>query len=337
MKIANPSQQFIDIISSYFPKEYKKIRENIALCTYGILRSEVVNTAEIARHLHEINGLNFKANDMKVYRLLQSKNFQVSDRLWRGHIAYLFDLLKNSGLKKNDLIQINVDYTTDRDDFLILCASIQFREQSVPLYFSLRKYPRRAGMMDQKKMEVAFFKALRHLLPDSYQYMVVADRGFGNQRILEILENLQFEYVLRLTDNFNIAFEGEIILSSQLPHKNIDISECFVPTWQRCIRFFKHTQEHHHWILTCSPGVIRPERIYKNRFAIEKMFKNIKSGGFDLERLLVDKYDRFKRILFIACIAYVTLTFTGLFINQYSHSIKKNFSLRQFLLSLFSP
>ena len=121
----------------------------------------------------EVNGQSFKTNDMRVYRLLQSDNFQVSDRLWRGHSALLFDLLKESGLKKGMLVQINVDFTSDRNDFLILCAAIQWEGQSLPIYFSLRNYPKRKGMMDQKKMELAFFKALRHLLPKTYRYCMV--------------------------------------------------------------------------------------------------------------------------------------------------------------------
>jgi hypothetical protein len=66
------------------------------------------------------------------------------------------------------------------------------------------------------------------------------------------------------------------------------------------------------------------------------MFKNVKSGGFDLEKLLVNKYDRFKRVLFMACIAYAILVMTGIFIRNYAHPIKKNFSLHHALLSVFS-
>jgi hypothetical protein len=33
----------------------------------------------------------------------------------------------------------------------------------------MRKYPKRVGMHDHKKLEEAFFRALAHLLPKSYQ------------------------------------------------------------------------------------------------------------------------------------------------------------------------
>lgn len=43
-------------------------------------------------------------------------------------------------LKIEDNIQINVDCTSDTDEFLILMASVHFEGRSVPLYFSMRNY-----------------------------------------------------------------------------------------------------------------------------------------------------------------------------------------------------
>ena len=341
MKLIQPTQNFLKSISGYFVKEHKKIRENIALCVYGMLRCECVNTAEIARSMTEVNGQSFKTNDMRVYRLLQSDNFQVSDRLWRGHSALLFDLLKESGLKKGMLVQINVDFTSDRNDFLILCAAIQWEGQSLPIYFSLRNYPKRKGMMDQKKMELAFFKALRHLLPKTYRYCIVADRGFGHARLVNILENLGFSYVLRLSDNFYLRDDAQEQpnkqMSNSLAHCNMDRKNIFVFAWKRKIRLIKKVKDEAHWLLVASDDISQPADLYQERFAIEKLFKNIKSGGFDLEKLLVNKYDRFKRMIFMACVAYSVMAMAGLFLSQKSHPIKENYSLHLSVLSAFSP
>lgn len=301
-----------------------------------MVRSETVNTAQVARGMHEVNGYSFKTNDMRVYRLLQSKNFQVNDRLWRSHLQLVFQLLRESGLKNRELIQINVDFTSDRDDFLILCASINFQSQSIPLYFSIRIYPKLKEAIDQKKMELAFFKALRHLLPTKYRYCIVADRGFGNKRIIEILENLQFDYVIRMTENFNVVYRSKTILVSDLPHRRINRIELQIRNWKRHLGIVKHVQDDAHWILASSQSADRIARRYEQRFTIEKMFKNIKSGGFGLENLLITKYDRFKRMLFIACVAYAILVTAGLFIRNKEHTIKKNFSLHLLVLTAFS-
>ena len=336
MKINTKTDEFIGTITSYFKKETKKTRENIALCTYSILRGETVNTAEIARYMGEVNQLNFKSNDMRVYRLLQSKNFQVSDRLWRGYIALMLKMLKESGLKKGAEIIINVDYTSDRDDYLILCASICFQGESIPLYFSLRNYPKKAGAIDHKKLELAFFKELKHLLSDSYRYVIVADRGFGHDRIIKILENLNFKYIIRINPNLIIENKMKNINIKSLDHKDIKLKNAYVPKWKRKINLVKRVKGEAFWLLVVSPGIKRVVNKYEGRFSIEKMFKNKKSGGFNLEKLHIKKYDRFKRLLFISCLAYCLLVFTGFVIKNKAHPIKKNYSLHLKLLSVFS-
>jgi hypothetical protein len=265
---------------------------------------------------------------MKVYRLLSSKNFQVDDCLFRLYIRLFFKLIKNSGFDKKEALFINVDYTTDKDDFLILCASMRFQGQSIPLYFRMRKYQKRAGMHDQKKLEEAFFRALRHLLPKGYQYIIVADRGFGNERLINILEELDFKYILRLNVNLKFKQSGEQIEAniSERSHKNCYIPHAFIVKWQREITLYKRVQKEDSWILATNQSEELASKIgqgYEGRFSIENMFKNKKSGGFDLEKLKIEKYDRFKRLLFISCIAYSIMIFSGIKVNNHSHSLKK--------------
>lgn len=95
------------------------------------------------------------------------------------------------GLKDGGDVLIAVDHASDKDDFLTLFASVVIQGQSMPLYFSIRNYPKKTASMDQKNMEEAFFNAL----PRGYRYTVVADRGFGNVRIIDVLEKNKFEYI----------------------------------------------------------------------------------------------------------------------------------------------
>jgi hypothetical protein len=107
--------------------------------------------------------------------------------MFRKYIKILFKALEERNmLRERERIQINVDYTTKNDDFLILMSSIKFRKRAVPLYFSMRLYPKRKNQSDQKKMKRSFIKALRHLLPKTYNYVIVADRGFGNHRFAKL-------------------------------------------------------------------------------------------------------------------------------------------------------
>lgn len=238
-------------------------------------------------------------------------------------------------LFKKKHITINVDYTSDTDDVLILFASINIQGESIPLYFSMRNYPKKSRMHDQKKLERAFFRALKHILPKGFEYLIVADRGFGHDRLIEILESCNFKYVLRTNENLLVKTKDKTINLKNLPH----IYHVEIQAWQRKVSVVKRVSGCNQWILLTNheqKSLNRTGRDYEGRFSIEKMFKNKKSGGFDIEKLQIKKYDRFKRILFISCIAYTIMIFCGLFIKDKSHDIKKNFSLSLNLLSAFS-
>jgi hypothetical protein len=94
-------------------------------------------------------------------------------------------------------LQINVDYTTHTDDFLILMARVNFCGCIVLLYFSMRAYPKRKGQHDQKKLEASFIRSSRHLLSKKYAYTIVSGRGFGNDRFAQLGLDNRFDYVLR--------------------------------------------------------------------------------------------------------------------------------------------
>ena len=68
----------------------------------------------------------------------------------------------------------------------------------------MRNYPRKKNSHNQKKMEEAFIKELSHLLSNKYSYVIVADRGFGNGRFVDICTSNGFSYILRTKDNLKI-------------------------------------------------------------------------------------------------------------------------------------
>ena len=103
----------------------------------------------VAQVMSSVNNQSFKTNEKRGNRLLQDDNFQIDDTMFRKYIKILFKALQErKNLQERDRIQINVDYTTDNDDFLILMSSIKFGSRAMPLYFSMRLYPRRKNQMN---------------------------------------------------------------------------------------------------------------------------------------------------------------------------------------------
>jgi hypothetical protein len=178
----------------------------------GLLKSQSSHLDDIARGLSLLNGKSFNTNLVRVSRFLKACTFAVSDKLWRVYISKVLDVLESLGfIEGGTLIPLNVDFTSIEDRYLIMSVGIPFRGRSIPLYFSMRNYPKKKGKFDQKKMELAFLKELRHLLSKRYRYVIVADRGFGNSRFLQDCESNRFHYILRTPQRtLNLGMQGRV-------------------------------------------------------------------------------------------------------------------------------
>lgn len=86
-----------------------------------------------------------------------------------------------------------LDFTISLDNFLIVLASVDRNQRSVPLYFSMPNDPE----INQKNMKEAFIKEL--ILSKNIHTVIVPDRGFGNQRFARLCQ--ENGYVLRMNES----------------------------------------------------------------------------------------------------------------------------------------
>ncbi len=323
------------IIEKYFKGIRENTVKNLAYVVEGIMRSGKASVWHAAQAMSAVNNQSFKTNEKRGNRLLQDDNFQIDDTMFRKYTKILFTALRErEKLQGRDRIQINVDYTTDNEDFLILMSSIKFGSRAVPLYFSMRLYPRRKNQMDQKKMESSFIKALRHLLPKKYEYTIVADRGFGNQRFAKLCEENGFDFVLRINENLKIERQGKIENLEQYNGKN-EKFKAQVVSWNKEYSFEIKTKNGSTWFLMMPPESKNGVERYEQRFSIEKCFQDQKSSGFDMEKCKIKKYDRFKRLYFSMCLSQLLVVIAGEYVETENHPLKKTFPITADLISAF--
>lgn len=327
-----------EIISTYFHKCDSTLSYNLSLLCSSMLRTGSSNTSMLAAAMGHDTKESFKANSMRLYRLLKCQEFQIDDKLWRCHINLVFDALKERNLiKKGSSILIKVDYTSSTDDFLILTASIDFNGRSIPLFFSMRRYPKRKGMMDQKKMEAAFIRSLKHILSKHYSYVIVADRGFGLQRFAALCADNDFGYVIRMNNSLGLVVNNNRCNLEDYAGSNFDIS-AHVRPWKELHRFVGCVKDQESWIIITN--LTHPQEtiinLYKQRFGIEKCFQDQKSSGFNIEASKIRKYDRLKRLLFGVCVAQVLTVILGEFLVAKNHRIKKKSLLNIDVISAYS-
>ena len=329
--------KFSNFISSYFGKFSDTFCGNLSLFVLSTIKSGSANTAEISSEACVINNKSFNTNSMRLYRFLQNEEFFVSDMLWRCYIKFAFFFLEERKIiNKKEKVYINIDFTSKNDNFLILSASIKYSDKNFPIYFSIRRYPKRKNRMSQKKMERAFIKELRHLLSKQYQYVIVADRGFGNERFISLCEEFGFNYLIRVAPKITIEEGGKRYLLQDVK-ENADM-HIKIRNWDKenggkKIRVIVSKKEDKIWYLLtdlkdkshCFIG----ER-YGYRFKIEKCFQDQKSNGFDIESSKIDNYARFKRLLFIVYISQSLTLILGEFIDSEKHPIKKTYGKNYF-------
>lgn len=315
-----------NVLSKFYSKSGKIFCKNFSEIIEAMLSCSSSNTAKIAIEMSKINTKSFKTNDVLLYRFLKNAKFQINENLWRCHIKMIFTLLKeHKVIRKGDKIPIKIDFTTSLDNFLILCASIIVADKAIPIYFTIRRYPICKCMIDQKRMEKAFLKCLKNFLSKKYNYIIVADRGFGNERIVSYCKEFGYEYLLRINPIIKIKYnETETLLINIKGNKRIEAN---IISWKKDIKIFISEKDKKTWYLVTNiPEISLSEAInmYKKRFKIEKTFQDLKSSGFDIENLKIKKYDRYKRMVFCSVISYSLMILTGDFINRKVVSLKKN-------------
>jgi hypothetical protein len=323
----------MEIIHRFFGRRGSVFCRQLSTVIQGVLRAGSSSTGLISQQISLAKDINFASADSYVYRFLKDDSFQIDDSFWRCHTNMLYQLLEEKhGLKQGDNIEINVDYTTINDDFLILMASVTIAgEKDIALYFTMRNYPKRKNQMDQKKMELAFFKGLRHVLSKKYNYTIVADRGFGNLRIIEICEDLGFNFVIRIKEDLKLETKDKKAFNLKEFKGKTTSFKATVLSWKKELNFHVRTKNGETWYIVASSDKAGCAEVYERRFKIEKLFQDIKSSGYNIEKTQIRKYERVKRILYTILAGHAISTFFGVFIK----SVKKNYPSHWELAKVF--
>lgn len=329
----------VDYLSVFFPKYSRDYHKSLSAIVTGIIHSVSCSTGAIATAISSFSGKNFSASDKQIRYFLSNVKFQIDDALWRCYLKLVFSFLSEGGyIKKGQRIFIQVDFTSKNNDFQILCASIVFRGRAVPIYFTTRLYPKRKGSFDQIKMEKSFVGGLFHCLSKQYQYVIIADRGFGNQRFVSLCEEHGIGgYILRLCGDIYLHKDKSAKLKECKKSKTL--ADVFIPAWDRSTDIIIRRKKGKLWYLCSNLKLLNRRTIlreYERRTKIECCFKDMKSQGFNIEQTKIRKYDRFRRLLFSSLLSYVLMIFTGDILKHNHHAIKKNFPQSVNMILAFS-
>ena len=171
--------------------------------------------------------------------------------------------------------------------------------------------------------EDALLCRLREVMPPHVHVTILADRGFGDQKLYELLSNLHFDYVIR--------FRGAILVGDGKGETK-PASEWVSPTGRpKRLLAAEVTQDRYvvpqvvcvkaprmkdPWYLASSLGEFPASevvKLYGKRFTIEESFRDAKDihFGMGLSATRVSSPARRDRMLLLSALATVLLTLLG--------------------------
>ena len=177
--------------------------KSLAGATLGCIQSTSLAVGMIGQGLALANGLLTKHAVKQVDRLLSNPGIEVNKLLakWVPHLV-----------GKRDSINVAMDWTEfDADNqATIMLSLLTSHGRATPLvWLSVDKTTlknRRNGYEDQ------VLRRLAEVVPAGVRVTIVADRGFGDQKLYELLTGeLKFDFVIRFRGNIRVTTtDGEV-------------------------------------------------------------------------------------------------------------------------------
>jgi hypothetical protein len=260
----------------------------------------------------------FHSRRKKLQRFLSLPILNVKE-LW-------FPIIKE-WLSQNFLPNQNIYLAIDRTNWErqnLIIVSMIYDKRAIPVYFELLPKLGSSNLIEQQAV-------LEQTLPlfREYKAVVLGDREFCSVRLANWLMEKDVEFCLRLKKNENIEGEdgnwNELSSLGLKPGTSIFISNVKVTKthqisgfniagkWQKKVR--NYVAEEGWFILTNMSNHSDAIAAYKLRFNIEEMFRDFKSGGYNMEDTNVEGL-RFISLVLMISLAYSLATFQGKVIKQ---------------------
>jgi len=202
--------------------------------------------------------------------------------------------------------------------------SLIWDKRAIPIYFEL--LPKKGSTSYEE--QIAFCHKVLHLFKN-YKTVVLGDREFFSVKLANWLAQKGVYFCLRLKQNEYVQLDDELWvqlkdlglrpgISLYLEGVNVTKQKGFerfniAAKWKR--KYQGWAPDEGWFIMTNIDDLESAIKSYQKRFDIEEMFRDVKSGGYNLEETLVTDF-RLRAIILLIMIAYTTATFQGKKIKQ---------------------
>ena len=314
-----------------------KTLQALALAVEGAVKANSLTLHAIGRAQAELRSTTSKNGVNRVDELLRNSKLVV-EKFQKRLLEFTLGQRKEVG--------IAIDWTDfDDDDHTTLFGAVVTNHgRATPAIWKTVKKSTLKG--NQKRYERELLEELREMVPDGVHVTILADRGFADVALFQLIESYGWDYVIRLRRGVYIG-DGEEIwpveelvrddgrtskyVDYQLTTKNI-----LIPAVVTC----RAPRMKDAWILASSKRNAKGSEIvklYGRRFTIEETFRDQKDlrFGMGLRATHIRRADRRDRLILLVAIAEVLLTLLGAAAEAADMAVKTNTEKRR-QLSLYN-
>lgn len=279
----------------------------------GVMHAAALGIHAIGRALADALDLDPKHAIKQVDRLLSNRGIVIWQ--WFAHwVGFVV------GERKELLVALDwTEFDADGQATIALYL-ITTHGRATPLIW---KTVEKSTLKDRRgAYELDVVRRLHEILPERVDVMVLADRGFGDQKLFAWLDTIGWGYVIRFKQNITVTFEKEAkpagVWVAASGHAKMLRDVLFTKDKTRVAAVvLKHQKGMKEaWCLaTNRPDLGAAEIVhrYSRRFSIEETFRDIKDNhfGMGLSATHIGSPERRDRLLFISAVAQALLTLLG--------------------------
>ncbi len=292
---------------------HAKRTASLANGVIGVLFAAGLGIHTIGRALAEATGRKRKHAVKQIDRLLSNGGVQLG-ALFPAWIRYV--------VGPRTEIVVALDWTEfETDDHSTICAYLITRHgRATPLIWKTVQKSTMAGK--RGSYEIELLDVLGEALPGEVGITVLADRGFGDQKLYEHLAFLGWDYVIRFREGILVTHNGQTKPAAEwvppsghakmLKGVAVTADKTSVPAV--VVKHAKGMKEA--WCLATSradDGAAAVVKLYSRRFTIEETFRDTKDirFGMGLSSTHIRDAGRRDRLLLLGAMAHALLVLLG--------------------------
>ena len=221
------------------------------------------------------------------------------------------------GIFKQDSYVIALDRTCwkfGKTDINILFLVIVVGKISVPLYWQVLTH---GGACTGLMMQSILKKFINNFGIDKIKYLL-ADREFMSIEWLNYLTTNEINYAIPLRKDMRVRINNSLVrlpIGKSFNHLKADeYSEVTGILWSYPVKLAAYRNDRNELMVIASFSKIDVNifALYKYRWAIERLFKHLKTSGFDIAKSHITKTDRFAKLVAVCSIASALVVKNGL-------------------------